>query len=81
MTKKYNLTQEMVDAGRSHPEGKIHELEGCTLWIKEVEFALSTEVRYIMLGRTGSHSLLVSATSLERLQAHWHNFVFNNRVR
>jgi hypothetical protein len=35
--------------------------------------------RFVMEGPSGKHSLLVSATDLDRLNAHWANFAADSR--
>lgn len=39
------------------------------------------DARYVMEGPSGTHSLLCTATSLDRLNAHWTNFCLDPRNR
>lgn len=39
----------------------------------------TTESRFVMEGPSGRHSLLVDATDLERLNAHWRTFAADPR--
>lgn len=43
--------------------------------------AMPKERRFVMTGPSGRHSLLVDATPIERLQAHWSGFCSDRRNR
>lgn len=44
------------------------------LFISDVDTPTGLERRFVMRGLTGTHTLLVTATDLERLNAHWRRF-------